>query len=152
VENGEIIGRGSSQHPEFLVSDLAAADFRFTAQFRLVGVKAVAEIALRGSEREGRFEGTSLSFGGSSPATIWKYRGTAAPESSATAAIAPGEWMQCEIVARAGIVNVMLNNQPVATITDSPGGARSVLAFYVYGESSELRIKGPKLELLEKQP
>jgi hypothetical protein len=118
----------------------------------LSGSNATAEAVLRGYERDGRFEGTSLSFGPSARVTLLKYRGTAGPDVSATSAVFPdGQWVQCEVTAQQRSVSVSLNGQTVATITDSPGGDRTVPAFYVLGEGAELHIKDAKLELLPEQ-
>jgi putative heme-binding domain-containing protein len=148
VENGEVVGRSSAKRPEFLVSDLAARNFRFSAEIRLTGADAAAELAVRGYERDGRFEGSSIAFGGAGPVTVWTYRGVAKPESApGTAAFPPNEWVKCEVLADGKRVEVKVNGQTAATVLDSPGGDRSVLAFHVMGEGAELRIRAPKLEL-----
>jgi putative heme-binding domain-containing protein len=151
LADGEIVGQGAGKRPEFLVSDLAADNFRFSAQIKLTGKDAAAEIAVRGHERDGRFEGASLSFGGNPPVNLWKYIGTAAPERLPGKAIVPvGEWVNCEVVASSDRLRISLNEKLAFDVTGTPGGNRTVFAFHLLGEGAELRIKQPKLELLPK--
>ncbi|MHA3774077.1 family 16 glycoside hydrolase [Verrucomicrobiota bacterium sgz303538] len=151
VENGEIVGSGSAIHPEFLVSDMAAGDFRFTAQIKVSGTNPVAEIALRGQEHDGTFEGTALSLGGTAPVSLWKYQAKAKPASvSGKSGVKPDEWTQLEVVAQGGKLHVSLSGQEAFVLDNAFGAPRSVLAFHLLGEDAQLRIRQPKLELLNK--
>lgn len=150
VDNGEIVGRGNGKRPEFLVSDLSANDFRFTAQVQLSGVNPVAEIAIRGQEMDGSFQGTSLSFGGAAPANLVKYRENQKPENVAGKMhVSSGVWTPLEVVAQGSKLRVLLNGQEAFALDEAHGSPRSVLAFYILGNGAELRVRQPKLELLK---
>ena len=43
-----------------------------------------------------------------------------------------------------------LNGQEAFTVDNAPGAPRTVLALHVLGEGAELRVRQPKLELLNK--
>ncbi len=148
VEDGAIVGRGTGSTPEFLVSDMVAQDFRLTAQVRVSGDNTVAEIAFRGVERDGLFEGASLSFGGAGPAEVVKYRRDAAPDRQvAPLRISSGEWTQIQISARGSGVEIEAGGGTLQ-LEKLPGVPRSVIGFYVLGPGAELQVKDVKLELL----
>ncbi len=148
VEGGEIVGRGNAERAEFLTSDMAADDFRLSAQLRLSGAKAGAEIALRGQQTDGGFQGSALRISGGQPIGLASYSIPGKPLLGALLHTTFGrdEWVPCEIIAKGRSVRVTLNGLPTVEINDSPGGTRSVLAFHVTGEGAELRIKNVKLE------
>jgi putative heme-binding domain-containing protein len=149
VENGEIVGHGNADRPEFLTSDMVAEDFRFTAKLRLTGQNATAEIAFRGQQVDGGFQGSAFRFG-DDPLSLVTYAAPSkpAPAPAMTAApLAPGQWLACEILAKGASVKVLLNGTPALEINHSPGGDRTVFAFHVSGKDSELRLKDVHLEL-----
>ena len=147
VEAGELVGRGNAKHPESLVSEMIAKDFKLTAQIKVTGANAAAEIAFDGAEKEGKFTGHSLSLGGASRANVWEY--AAAKPSSQPVAIAfdPAAWTKIEVTASGGKVRVTLNGQLAAEVAASP--LRTVPAFYVFGDNAELRVKEAKLDVIQ---
>lgn len=145
VENGEIVGRGNAGRAEFITSDMAADDFRLSAQLRLSGADASAEIAFRGQQTDGGFQGSAIRFGGGGM-SLMSYRTPGKAEGALLRnAAALNEWISCEIIAKGRSVRLLLGGQQVLEVNDSPGGTRSVLAFHVSGEGAELRVKDAKL-------
>ena len=142
IEGGELVGRGNAQRPESLVSEMVAGKFTLTAQIKVTGAKAAAEVVLEGAAREGKFVGHSLSVGGGSAANVWEY-GEGKPRALPLTIEAAG-WVKCEIVVSGGEVRVALNGQLAVEVT---AAARTVPGFYVFGEGAELRVKDVKLEV-----
>lgn len=149
VEHGVLVGRGQAKTPEFLTSDMVAGNFRLTAQIRVTGDQAVAEIAFRGQERDGTFEGAALSFGGAESVDLVKYPRAAAPGKTPTPFRIPtGEWTRIQLIARGDAVELSVGEGDPIAIQGIPGEPRSVIAFHVLGAGAEVRIKDLALELL----
>ncbi len=147
VENGELIGRGNAQRAESLVSEMAVENFKLTAQIKVIGEKAVAEIAFRGRRAEDTFRGSSLSFGGAAPVNVFQYDG--APESVlGKTSLASESWHACEITVAGPNARIVLDGAVVFDHRDFPGGPRHAIGFYVLGQGAELRVKDLKLDVL----
>ncbi len=145
IEAGEIVGRGNAKQPTALVSDMIARDFRLTAQIKVTGARAAAELVLDGHAKEGKFTGHSLSLGGPGAPNLWEYS-AAKPQSHPVAVtINAAEWTRCEIAAKDGKVTVTLNGQPAAEV--SAAAKLTVPGFHLLGDGAELRVKELKLEV-----
>ena len=146
VADGAIVARGNGKQPEALVSDMIAADYKLSAQIKLSGASAAAEIVLRGSAGSEGFRGASLSLGGASPSNVWIY-GSAKPQSAAIGpAIEAGKWIACEIESRGPKISVRLAGGNPVEISAPDAAMRTVPAFYVFGEDAELAVKDLKIE------
>ena len=73
VANDEIVGHQTGAQPAALVSEMLADDFVLTAQLKVTGANAAAEVAFQGRPDAPKFRGYSLSLGGISPVNLWLY-------------------------------------------------------------------------------
>jgi putative heme-binding domain-containing protein len=148
VENGEIVGHSAGDKPAELLSEMIGADFRLTAQIRVSGETAAAELAFCGRRTGKNFAGSSLSFGGHAPVNLWQYDGAAKPVSMGSdVTVAPGAWVTCEIVAKGGAFKVTLDGKPAFQFQAPLATARHAFALYVLGKDAELRMKNAKIEI-----
>ena len=148
IADGAIVVRGNAQRPESLVSEMIAADFKLSAQLKITGANAVAEIVLRGNATPDSFHGASLSFGGASPSNVWTYDAAGKPERAATGpAIENGKWIACEVESRGAKVAVKLNGKDAFDFSTLDPALRTVPAIHVFGEGAELAIKDLKIEI-----
>jgi putative heme-binding domain-containing protein len=149
AENGEITGVGSASAPVALASEMVAGDYKFTAQVRIRGEKAAAEIVLCGERDTSGFHGMTLSFGGPSPLALVDYR------AAVEAAIKPGSralgddaWHALEVVRKAGRLTVSVDGKVEFDIEDPRHRRRVSPGFHLLGEGAELRVKAMKIEPL----
>ena len=147
AEGGAIIGRNSGKAPIALISDMVAGDFKLTSQIRLAGENAVGELALRGAADQKAFKGVSLSIGGASAPSLWKYGNDGPQSTSGNVPLQHGTWGKLEILARGPSVKVSINGAPAVEIADA-GTSRTVFALYVAGDGAELAMKDVKVEPL----
>jgi hypothetical protein len=147
VEAGELVGRGKAKHPESLTSEMIAKNFKLTAQIKVIGVNAAAELVLHGASKDGKFAGTSLSLGGVAPANFYDYASQPPKPLPVLSPATFADWTPVEIVVAKDKLRVSLGGAPATEIA-LPAG-RTISAFYVLGEGAELRIKGLKLEIAE---
>ena len=80
VEKGEILGHGNVDRAEFLTSDLVAENYRLTAQLELTGPDASAEIAFRGQQTDGGFQGCAFRLATAAPPSLVRYDLPAKPQ------------------------------------------------------------------------
>ena len=145
VESGELVGQGNAKAPVALVSELLAGDFRLTAQIKVTGPTAAAELVLHGAPQGGKFAGTSLSLGGPAPATLYDY---AAQPPKPLPLLTPAtfaDWTPVVIAVTAGKLSIAIAGGP-ATELPTPA-TRTQPALYIHGAGAELRVKGLKLEV-----
>ena len=147
IADGTITARGNAKQPEALVSEMIAADFRLSAQIKVTGASAAAEIVLRGSAGPEGFRGASLSVGGPSPSNVWLYT-EAKPQRAANGpAIEAGKWIACEIESRGAKISVRLDGKSAVEIPAPEAAMRTVPALYIFGEGGELAVKDLKIEI-----
>lgn len=145
VDQGEIVGRGNGDRPEFLTSDMTVESFRLTAKFKVS--HGSAEAAFRGQQTDGGFVGCAVRFG-SGPVSLLRYELPSRPVPEQLSFTIPeNEWTPCEIIAEHGLTTVTFAGQPKIEVKDGPGMNRTVFTFSVAGAGSELRIKDLHLEL-----
>ena len=147
IADSTITARGNARQPEALVSEMIAADFKLSAQIKVTGANAAAEIVLRGSAGREGFRGASLSVGGASPSNVWLYT-EAKPQRAANGpAIEAGKWIACEIESRGPKISVRLDGKDAIEIPAPEAAMRTVPALYIFGEGSELTVKDLKIEI-----
>ena len=151
VEDGEIVGKTTGLgHNAFLRSDLSLADFRLTAQVKLVKNEGNSGIqfrsqALPGGEVKGYQADVGVGWWGkiyeeNGRGLLWKESGEAH--------VKLGEWNTYEIVAIGPKIRTFLNGKPCAVLDDPPGAKRGIIAFQLHsGGATEVRYKDLKLEL-----
>ena len=148
IDNGTIVVRGNAQRPESIVSEMIAADFKLSAQLKITGTNATAEIVVRGNAAPDSFRGASLSLGGTSPSNVWTYDTAGKPQRAETGpALESGKWIACEIEARGATVKVKLSGKTAFAFPTPDLDLRTVPAIYVFGEAAELAIKDLKIEI-----
>jgi putative heme-binding domain-containing protein len=146
IVDGAIVGRGNAQHPESLISEMIAADFKLTGQLKISGNKPAAEIVLRGRASDQTFAGFSVSLGGPSPSNLWIYMiGKPQPALNGPV-IESGKWIACEISATGSRVQMTLDGKEAFTFSSPGREPRTMPAFYIFGEGAELAIKDLKIE------
>ena len=147
IADGAIVARGNAKQPESLVSEMIAGDYKMTAQIKVTGAAAAVEIVLRGSAGQEGFRGASLSLGGSAPSNVWIYQ-DAKPQAAANGpAIKTGQWIACEIESRGPKITVRLAGKTAVEIPAPNAAARTVPAFYIFGEGAELAVKDLQIEI-----
>jgi putative heme-binding domain-containing protein len=148
VEAGELIGKGGAK-PEALTSDMVAGDYKLTAQVRVTGDKAAAELVLTGARDGQHFLGTSLSFGGPSALNLWEYRAAADPQVTAGKKALSGDgWHTLEIVRKDDQLKVSVDGVLEFEQRDARHRRRVSPSIWLQGDGAELRLKGLKIEAL----
>ena len=150
AENGEIVGAGSASVPVALTSEMLAGDYKLTAQVRVSGEKAAAEIVLCGERDASGFHGLTLGFGGPSALAIWDYRAASEPKAIAGGkSLDDGQWHALEIVRKGGRVRVSVDGKSEMDLEDPRHRRRVSPGFHLLGEGAELRVKGLRIEPFE---
>ncbi len=149
VEKGEIIGAGNATAPASLTSEMVAGDYKLTAQVRIRGERAAAELILCGERDASGFHGITLSFGGPSALALVDYR------AASDAAIKPGsraigddQWHSLEITRKVGRLTVTVDGRAEFDIEDPRHRRRVSPSFHLFGEGAELRAKDVKIQPL----
>ena len=155
VEKGEIVGKTSGlKRNAFLVSTLSVADFRLTAQVKLVANQGNSGIqfhsqALPGGEMKGDQADAGTGWWGklyeeNGRGLLW--------DKSGESHVKPGEWNTYEIVASGPIVRTWINGKPCVDLNDPAGAGRGVFGFQLHsGDATEVRFKDLRLELNPKE-
>ena len=147
IADGTITARGNAKQPEALVSEMIAADYKLSAQIKVTGANAAAEIVLRGSAGPEGFRGVSLSLGGAAPSNVWLYSEAKPQRAADGPAIEAGKWIACEIESRGPKISVRLDGKSAIEIPSPDAAMRTVPALYIFGEGSELAVKDLKIEI-----
>lgn len=146
IEGGELRGKAGAKAVS-LVSEMAAGNYRLTAQVRATGADVVAEIIAAGARDAEKFHGTAFSFGGPSLANVWDYRAAAAPQATPTKVALDGSaWHQIEITRQDETLQVKVDGQEQYKATDTRHRRRVQPAFWL--RNGELHVKGLKIEAL----
>ena len=147
IAESTIIGHGNAQRPESLMSEMIAADFKLSAQIKVTGEKAVAEIVLRGRSSESAFVGFSASLGGPTPSNLWIYFFGQAQPALTGPTVPLGEWVPLEIEATGTRVRMSLGGKEAFAFSAPVREPRTIPAFYLFGKDAELAIKDLKIEV-----
>jgi putative heme-binding domain-containing protein len=146
VENGELIGTGNSQAPAWLASEMVAGNYKFTAQVRISGDDAAAEIVISGERDKTSFHGMTLGFGGPSALALWEYRAASnAVAHAGSKALGDTRWHAIEIIRKDARLTVSVDGKKEFE-TEDPRHRRNVQpAFHLLGKGAELRVKELKI-------
>ena len=151
VENGELIGRSSGlAKNEFLVSDLAAGDFRLTLEVKLVKNQGNSGVQFRSEAQSGgAVKGYQADVGPGWWGKLYEEHGRALlwPQSG-EAHLQVGEWNRYEITAVGSRVQTKLNGKVSVDLADPAGARRGIFALQLHsGGPTEVRFRNFQLEL-----
>ncbi|UUO08020.1 DUF1080 domain-containing protein [Blastopirellula sp. J2-11] len=154
VENGEIVGKTMTGIPanSFLISDLAAADFRLKLEIRLVKNEGNSGIQLRSEALPGgSVKGYQADAGSGWWGKLYEEHGRGLLwDKSGEEHLKPDAWNQYEIVAQGNHVKTFLNGQPCVDLQDDKGAKQGVFALQLHsGGPTEVRFRNFQLEILE---
>ena len=154
VEDGEIVGRTEKgiKKNSFLISDLAAENFRLTLEIKLVDNQGNSGIQFRSQpEPGGSVKGYQADAGAGWWGKLYEEHGRALLwDKSGEAHLKPGQWNKYEIVADGADIKTFLNGQPCVDLHDDKGAKRGIFALQLHsGGPTEVRFRKLKLELLD---
>jgi putative membrane-bound dehydrogenase-like protein len=151
VESGEIVGRTSGlDRNEFLISDIAAADFHFSCQVKLVDNAGNSGIQFRSEALpDGEVKGYQADIGPGWWGKLYEEHGRELLwDKSGESHIKPGEWNTYEIIANGSRIVTKINGHVCVDLDDTQGAARGIFALQLHsGGPTEVRFKDLKLEL-----
>jgi len=149
AENGEIIGTGGAPVPVALTSEMVSGEYKLTAQIRIRGEKAAAEIVLCGEHDASGFHRITLSFGGPSAIALLEYRAAAdAAITAGSRALGDDQWHTLEVVSKDKRLTVNVDGKVEFDLEDPHHRRRMSPSFHLLGKGAELRLKALKIEAL----
>ncbi|HEY8503167.1 MAG TPA: family 16 glycoside hydrolase, partial [Gemmataceae bacterium] len=153
VENGEIVGRSSGlNRNEFLVSDLAAEDFRLSLEVKLAGDAGNSGIQFRSRARpDGDVAGYQADVGPGWWGKLYEEHGRGLLwDKSGEAHVKKGGWNAYVIEARGDRIRTWINGKPCVDLEDPAGARRGVFALQLHsGGPTEVRFRNLRLEVLD---
>ena len=152
VENGEIVGRSNGlRKNEFLVSDLAAADFKLELEVKLVKNAGNSGIQFRSEAHNGSVKGYQADVGVGWWGKLYEEHGRALLwKESGEQHVREGEWNRYTIVANGSHIQTFINDQLCVDLDDPEGARRGIFAFQLHsGGPTEVRFRNLKLEVLD---
>lgn len=151
VDNGEVVGRSPGlDHNEFLVSDLAAGDFRLRFQVKITGDQANSGVQFRSKPIDGgEVQGYQADIGVGWWGKLYEEHGRAILwDRSGEEHVRAGDWNDYEIVASGTRVRTYINGQLCVDLDDPAGARRGVFALQLHaGPPLEVRYRNFQLEL-----
>jgi putative membrane-bound dehydrogenase-like protein len=151
VEEGQIVGKTTGLgRNEFLISELAADDFRLTLEVKLVANEGNSGIQFRSEAiDDGEVKGYQADIGAGWWGKLYEEHGRGLIWSeSGEKYVKPGEWNTYEIVAQGSRLRTRINGQPCVDLDDQEGSQRGVFALQLHsGGATEVRFRNLKLEL-----
>jgi putative heme-binding domain-containing protein len=152
VENGEIVGRSPGiEHNSFLLSDLAAEDFRLSFEVKLVENAGNSGVQFRSQPLGGFHEvrGYQADIGPDWWGKLYEENGrTVLWDKSGEAHVKRGEWNRYEIEAIGSRIRTWINGQPCVDLDDPAGKRRGVFALQIHaGGPMEVRFRNLQLEI-----
>jgi putative membrane-bound dehydrogenase-like protein len=151
VEDGEIVGKsGGLEHNAFLVSDMAAGDFRLTCRVKLVNNEGNSGIQFRSEPLpDGEMRGYQADIGPGWWGKLYEENGRELLwDKPGEEFVKPGEWNTYEIVAVGSKIVTKINGHVSVDLDDPAGARRGVFALQLHsGGPTEVRFKDLKLEL-----
>lgn len=151
VENGEIVGRTEGlQQNEWLVSDLAASDFEWTLEVKLVGNEGNSGVQFRSRAHEGDVAGYQADIGPGWWGKLYEEHGRALLwDKSGEAHLKSGDWNTYVVRAEGSKIRTFLNGKPCVDLDDEKGSRRGIFALQLHsGGKTEVRFRNFKLKLL----
>ena len=154
VENGEIVGRSQGlEHNTFLVSDLAAKDFKLTLEVKLVDDAGNSGIQFRSEPLEGYAEmrGYQADIGPGWWGKLYEENGRGLLwDKSGEEHVKKGDWNKYEIEAVGSHIRTWINGQPCVDSIDPEGKPSGIFALQLHsGGPTEVRFRNLKLEVKE---
>jgi hypothetical protein len=152
VEDGEIVGRSKGlKHNTFLISDLAAQDFKLTLEVKLVENAGNSGVQFRSEPLEGFAEvrGYQADIGPGWWGKLYEENGRALLwDKSGEQHLKKGDWNKYEIEAVGGHIRTWLNGQPCVDYEDKGGKREGVFALQLHsGGPTEVRFRNINLEI-----
>jgi putative membrane-bound dehydrogenase-like protein len=152
VENGEIVGRspgiGSNT---FLLSDLAAENFRLSLDVKLVKNEGNSGVQFRSEALKGfnEMRGYQADIGTGWWGKLYEENGRAIlSDKSGEPYLKKSDWNHYEIEAIGSHIRTWLNGQLCADVNDPPGKSRGQFALQLHaGGPTEVRFRNLKLEI-----
>ncbi|QDV22095.1 PVC-type heme-binding CxxCH protein [Aureliella helgolandensis] len=153
VVDGELVGKSSGlKTNEFLVSDLAADDFRLTLEIQLVENLGNSGIQFRSRSHEsGSVEGYQADVGQGWWGKLYEEHGRGLLwDQSGEAHLKPGQWNRYEVEAVGSHIRTRLNGNLCVDLDDPKGARAGVFAIQLHsGGPTEVRIRNVVLELVD---
>ena len=152
VENGEIIGRSPGLHNNtFLLSDLAAENFRLSLDVKLVKNEGNSGVQFRSEPLDGfnEMKGYQADIGPGWWGKLYEENGRAIlSDRSGEPYLKKGDWNHYEIEAIGSHIRTWLNGQLCVDLNDPPGKTRGQFALQLHsGDPTEVRFRNLKLEV-----
>lgn len=156
VEDGEIVGRTAGlKQNSFLISDLAAEDFRLSIEVLLKDDKGNSGIQFRSQRRQGVEEvyGYQADIGPDWWGKLYEEHGRGLLSSGPDKVqVNSGQWNHYEIRAEGNRIQTSLNGQLCCDIDDPDGLTRGVFALQIHsGGETEVRFRNLRLEIFEQE-
>jgi len=153
VEGGEIVGQTAQGIPKnsFLISDLAAENFRLSMEVRLVNNRGNSGVQFRSHPLPGgSVKGYQADIGAGWWGKLYEEHGRGLLwDKSGEAHLKPDQWNRYEIVAQGHEIKTFLNGQPCVQLHDDKGATRGIFALQLHsGGPTEVRFRNLKLEIL----
>jgi hypothetical protein len=149
VVDGEIVGKTSGlKENEFLISDMAAGDFKLTVDVKLVGNQGNSGIQFRSVARDdGSVEGYQADVGAGWWGKLYEEHGRALLwDKSGESHVKNGEWNTYVIEAVGSKVTTSINGQPCVDLDDPKGRREGAFALQLHsGGATEVRFRNPQL-------
>ncbi len=152
VENGEIVGRTDKlKRNEWLVSDLAAEDFRLTVEVKLVDDLGNSGIQFRSQAHDGEVSGYQADIGKGWWGKLYEEHGRGLLwKKLGSEHVKLGQWNQYQILAQGDHIQTFINGQLCVDLKDDAGERRGIFAFQLHsGGKTEVRYRNIKLEVLD---
>ena len=149
VENGEIVGRTSGlKRNEFLISDMAAANFKLTFEVKLVDNAGNSGVQFRSQALEHGVQGYQADIGTGWWGKLYEEEGRGLLwAKSGEEHVKKGEWNTYEIVADGRRIQTRINGHLCVDLDDAPGARRGIFALQLHsGGPTEVRYRNFQLE------
>jgi putative membrane-bound dehydrogenase-like protein len=152
VENSEIVGRSPGLGSNtFLLSDLAAENFKLSLDVKLVNDAGNSGVQFRSESLNGfnEMRGYQADVGPGWWGKLYEENGRAIlSNKSGEPYLKKGDWNHYEIEAIGSRVRTWLNGQPCADLNDPAGKARGQFALQLHaGGPTEVRFRNLKLDV-----
>lgn len=152
VESGEIVGRSPGlPHNTFLVSDLAAGDFKLSFDVKLTPNSGNSGVQFRSRPLQGFTEvrGYQADIGEGWWGKLYEEHGRALLwEKSGEEHVYPGEWNHYEIEADGSRIRTWINGKPCVDLDDPAGKRSGIIALQIHsGPAMEVRFKNLRLDV-----
>jgi putative membrane-bound dehydrogenase-like protein len=151
AEQGEIVGKTAGlDRNEFLISDLAASDFRLSLEVKLVANEGNSGVQFRSEELSGgEVKGYQADLGAGWWGKLYEEHGRGLLwNHSGEGYVKLGQWNHYQIEAIGGQIRTRINGRPCVDLNDPAGAKRGIFALQLHsGGPTEVRFRNLKLQL-----